>query len=396
MLPSEAKTVWNLPITWRARLEHDNFSADEVHQEVLKTVGELKGQYGESDYWDRMLLAMAESFIASSEFEKASELLARADNLEVVVERAVAIVTGSVRRGSLGPESVTAFTNAMFNAFYQAGRIEELSGAGFADLNRRLEVAFEPTSAAFLRVSATDLGEKPDFEPELQPEISYEEAIEIYPHAPWQELGPLADNDQKWPEEMDVEKRFRVVVDFGVMLHETVEDTEVDRKAAEALKAFIEEGQAGRGGEAWDIMRFIAAVKLYDRNGARFGRIFARNMDDQEMSAMVAYALLERKRDSDAMAVLEDLRDKELHGRMLVLGEWQEPEKVAALIEDLTQVTPRTRRKHDPQLRLGVARGVHAVYASFVEEGATTWADRAEVMRKRAELLARQINMKYI
>lgn len=397
MLPHEAKKFWHLPQTLRARLASDPGQIDEIHQTVLEVTGQLEEEHGHDDHWDRARLAIAESFIVMGEFVRAADILSHTYNTEVVLEQAVAIVIREIRRGRLDPDVVFIFSDVMYRAYERAGKGEEFTAVGFSNLSQYLVANVEPTNRAKLKVKITDqFGAAPDVDPAAPRELSFSEASEYYFYAPWADLDPLAKATEKWPEDMGEDERLKFVVDFGIRLHETVEDTEIDRKTAEALKAFIADKQAGRSGEAWDVLRFISAVKMYDRNGAKFGRIFARSMDDQEMSAMVAYALLERKRDADAMDVLQDMRDKKLHGKILALGDWQNPAEIADLIEDLTQVTPKTRKKYDPKLRLGVAQGVHAVYARRVEEGDTSWAEQAEEMRKRAALLERQIAIGYI
>jgi hypothetical protein len=195
---------------------------------------------------------------------------------------------------------------------------------------------------------------------------------------------------------MDFETRTRVVAIVGVQLHGTIAGGEIARKNAEAIKAFIAEQQADQGGDAWDQLRFITALTLYDRDGAKFGRIIARAMDDPEMMAMVVYALLERQREQDAMEVMHDIPDAKIVGKMLELGEWSDPAAMAAMIEDITVAGPKTKLKHDPQLRLGVAQGLHELYAERVNRGQTEWTDQAETMRKRVQLIERQIVSGYI
>lgn len=394
MLPHEAKAFLHMHVALAARLDYDRTQAQDVCDELNVILDGLEEKHGKSDYWDRARYTIASKLIFIGEYDLVADLVVRINNLESALEGVENKVVKGVKAGKLDESVIFLLTNAVAAAFRDVSREDELADVGFT-LEYFLQL-LEPSNADLLGVQATERDEAPFVATPL-PEVSYEEAREQYWHAPWEELGPLADSPEKWPEGIELPDRFKLVAAFGVRLHETVGVAdEIDRKAAEALKAFIAEKQSGREGEAWDVMRFVAAVKLYDRGGAKFGRIFARSMDDEKMSAMVVHALLERKRDEDAMAVLDDLRDKELHGKMLVLGEWQDPDKIAALIEDLTFVTPRTRQKHDPLLRLGVARGIHEHYAARAEEDPEQWAEKAEIMRKRAVLLDRQITIGYI
>ena len=129
-----------------------------------------------------------------------------------------------------------------------------------------------------------------------------------------------------------------------------------------------------------------------------------RSMADPEMMAMVAHALLERGRDRDAMDVVWDIPDPRVMGQMLYLGEWQDRTHAQELIEDITQANPRTTQKYDPKLRVGVTEGLQALFTARQQEAlvaqntaaAAEWAQQADVMYRRAELLRRQITIGYI
>ena len=401
--PDEAEALLLSPMHWMERMKPGNDESEAVHAEVIATTDYFENAHGPAQYWDDLRIAMAAAFIATSQLERAVELLVRAHDTVAAIDHASQALVRAVRQGNLGQSAIFEFSELMDDRYARAGRRVEFVQASLAGLGQFVtsellggDAKTAPTFKAPQQRKPSGPTKKSTDKLEPIPEVPYDAAVELYPHAPWVDLGMLVDEGDYWPDDMGVEARLRLIVDFGVRLSDAVADEKIERKKAEAIKAFIAERQDGRGGEAWDRLRLMAALGMYDRGGAKFGRILARSMDDPEMMAMVVHALIERERDADAMDVMQDIPDPKIFGKMLALGMWQDRAAIQALIEDLTVAGPKTQLKHDPQLRLGVAQGLHELYAGRAAEGDATWADEAEKMRKRAELLQRQIENGYI
>jgi|GEM_PF-6515071 len=393
---AEAKAIMMKPIDWLTRLAEDEDPAS-VIPEAETRLAELEERFGPADDWDIMRAGLAQGLISFNHehVEYAMAVLAKVTDVTKAVHFMEDYVFEAARAGVFSPSEVMNILLAMQAAFEGAGRGEE-----FIRVHKAM--SYRPDSDALDRIRAAHTArvrqQKPAPAPQVAPrEVSYEEAQEHHPSAPWAELDVLMYQDDHWPEAMPVADRTRIIVDFGVQLHNTVGGTKIERKNAEGIKSLIAERQDGRSGEAWDRLRFLAAFGLYEHpEGAKFGRIITRSMDEPEMMAMIVHALLEGQRQRDAMDVMQDIPDAKVFGKMLALGEWPDRAAITALIEDVTVVTSRTIKKHDPQFRLGVAQGLHEHYTFRGAEGDEASAAHAETMRKRVELLQRQISVGYI
>lgn len=364
------------PNIWIERISRDD-EPDVAVDTVKARLEELEGIYGESPDWDHMRLYTATSLIAMSRAH---------------IERAVGLLA-DVKDVPLALDKTGKFLMHMLENKKDMGVLE--AGLIMDKLLVRLRAlhSSEALTGALSRLPSPLLKLLTDrSEAEL---LSVETARDVYFSAPWDELEALAGNKPLWPDDMTEDDQIRTVLRYGSLFHRTFSWPEVLRKDAEALKAYVGERQAGREGDVWDRLRFLAVSGLYARSQDKLARSVARSMEPQ-MMAMVVFALLEDKNDALAMDLMYDIPDSVMFGKMLAIGEWSDRRAIEAIIEDLTFVaSPRETRKHDPAHRLGTAQGVYEVYAERAEDD-DVWVDLAEVMGRRVELLKRQIQIGYI
>ena len=363
---------------------------------VMQRLETLALRFGPSADWDDMRVAFAQALIALNEVPLAARLLTGVSEIGPAMDTLTNFTVRAIREGDLPVLALHTIGIEVQNAFYAAGRGDEFLAetiAGLAEVDDGLAVLSE-TATGVMRAPrrSSDLAGGPQggSATEFEAVTDFETAAQRFPRAPWHELITLATTDEQWPEAMDADTRRTIVIDFGRLLHAALDTPKVERKPAEAIKATINNHQGDREGEAWDRMRFIAALGLYDADAANFGRVMARSMRDPEMMAMVVHALIDRGHERRAMEVMEDIPEPKVYGKMLLLGDWPDRAAIDLLIEEITHVTPKTIKKYDPALRVGVAEGIVDLHRSREEH------ERADLMQKRVDLLRRQITTGYI
>jgi len=386
-----AALVVNEPAHWMQRLANYE-DAQEVTTAAVSQIKHYEERYGVSRDWDMMRIYLGGALIVQSRAnsDMAAEVLVGASDVHLMMKEIGDFLAHAVASDSMDHLEMRAIIAKVTDGLVGIHGEEwmQQTFADFVDAHSNSVMV----SSVFGAEWQTEAVIKTPPEPEITTIAAARERCTI---PPWDTLEALIEWEEVWPEDTAIEERTDIILQFGRLMHEAFSPPNVERKAAEGVKLFIKQRQSGRAGDVWDDLRFIVISGLYSRDEHTLGRTLTRNMDKPQMMAFVAQFLLESGSDAHAMDILNDFPDTNLYGEMLAIGEWSDRAAIDALIEDITIVTPKTTRKHEPKRQLGAAQGLHKVFAARAVKD-PAWEERAEIMRKRAALLERQIRIGYI
>lgn len=371
------------PMQWVEQLQDDT-----VQEVVAKAIHKIEGYeetFGRGVDWDAMRLALAKMVVVrdSQQAAMAADIIIPVNSLLPALDNFTSFLSQAVARGRFSDERAYAIMDAVVNKLYtQYGvtnsleLLQELTGGARDVLNPILS-------------AMTDAAE---FSPKIH---TIEKARQFWGSAPWEDIEELLSYDEIWPEAMQANDRQQAAIAFGKTVHTAFSGSELTRKNVEAIKEHLKVAQDGRDDEVWDYLRFFVVVGLYDRGHDNFARGVVRTMNPEKVERVIAFLITDGN-EQRAMGVLADMSDPITYGKLLTFDGWSDRAAMDGLIEDITFVaSPKAVRKYDPQLRLGTAKGVAAVYAERSAEQ-PEWIEPAEVMAKRVELLERQIHSGYI
>jgi hypothetical protein len=395
----EARGTQLLPQTWMARMTYaDAEGLRDIATEAQTHIAQYEATYGPHQDWDDMRIVTAHALLALHAWDEAAELLVGVSDIAAMAKRLIAFLMDGLRAGAYTDQETIQINWLIQNAFIAHGRELEFMRAG-----RNVVIQFGPDPMSNAGAFADAAVEKAAGE-SVDPVADWADIErQQHPRAMWDEIVTIIHDDSLWPEDTDLTRRRVIAGHFAERQHNILAP-KVARKEIENLKTDLKDLEAALPGAVWDHFRFLTALSLFDVGEPNFGRGMARAMTDETMIGTVCFALAKSGRDREALATAYEIRTPQLFAKVVYTAEWADRAPIDALLEDMTHVTPTTRRKYDPVMRLGVAQGLAELFETRAQEAvaaedetsAADWRTRAQTMQARASLLQWQIDRRYI
>jgi hypothetical protein len=365
MSSEEVVSIILQPAVWAKRLS-TGADPESVYNDVTETITRLQEAHGPTEDWDLMRVVAAHGLTIVGEINLAATLLADAGDISYTADYFAYFISGQLGSpsGRMGLEVIENLQDELVERGYSPDTLSRVF--------------------ASLIAAATDRRE-PDSEYNPTPRPTTRER---YHRASWEEIDTIVAQADYWPQSSTTESRQAAAASFAAQQHSMLSGDKVERKEVEALKILLSEGR--EPAEAWDRLRFIAAMSLYRVGEPRFGLGVIRAMDDPAIMGAASHALIMDGREREALEAAREIPDGAVFARTLHLGEWRDRTPIDSLLTDMTVADKINARRYDPDFRIAVAEGLQAVHAETGDE------ETALRMGKRADLLRTQKDIKFI
>ena len=388
----EAHTVVYAPADWMERLRKEPIS--EILPDMWATINDYETRFGLSRHWDILRIMAAEALVLENNLPDAAEFLSGVQDIYNMLEDYHYFVSDAVRDSILDFDTVIAMDVLIQHSFERQGKL-----LTYLREARNLVIRLQPHPLLVEDEIDAHVGTPVD-------RIADWAEIERphFPLASWDHIVDILRHEEDWANDIGLVARRHISGGFAGRQQAMFEKPKIERKDVEDLKAALAQSEIDSPAAVWDRFRFAAALSLYDAGAPNFARGMVRAMTDEEMMAMVCFALVETGQDKEALAVAYEIPAYIVFAKVLYTAEWADRAPIDELIEDMTYATLKNKRKYDPAMRIGVAVGLLELFtarsaeaeAAGDTEAIARWQSEAQEMEKRLHLLRLQAKNKFI